>query len=100
MGHRTAKKYEVAQQSFNTNSTQIPQILGFLPAQGEAPAEPQLVAGLWDSWDSATGWVGVHAADVSGEGRLDLVGRDQASGQWWAGLSDGSSFLQRPVLCG
>jgi len=34
----------------------------------------------------------VQVGDYNGDGKTDIVGRVQSSGQWWVGLSSGSSF--------
>jgi hypothetical protein len=47
------------------------------------------VSVLWDSWDPTVPWVDVQLADVTGNGRMDLIGRDRQNGQWWAGISSG-----------
>jgi hypothetical protein len=47
---------------------------------------------LWTTWDPSVTWVDVHVADVTGDGRADLVGRDLARGGWWVGTSTGTAF--------
>jgi Calx-beta domain/FG-GAP-like repeat len=50
---------------------------------------------LWATWapDSAgLSWVDVHAGDLNGDGKADIVGRVLQSGDWWAGISNGSVF--------
>jgi len=50
---------------------------------------------LWATWapDSASlTWVDVQIGDLTGNGRADIIGRVLQSGQWWAGISTGSSF--------
>jgi hypothetical protein len=37
-------------------------------------------------------WVDVNVGDFNGDGKADLTGRVLQSGQWWTGLSTGSSF--------
>jgi FG-GAP repeat len=40
----------------------------------------------------AVTWVDVQVGDFNGDGKADIVGRVQQSGQWWAGISNGSFF--------
>jgi hypothetical protein len=47
---------------------------------------------FWGSWNPNVTWVDVHLADFSGDGKSDIVGRVQGTGQWWVGLSNGSSY--------
>jgi hypothetical protein len=50
---------------------------------------------LWATWapDSAgLTWVDVKVGDLNGNGKDDIVGRVLQSGDWWAGISTGSSF--------
>jgi len=44
---------------------------------------------FWDRWSPGFTWADIHAADVNGDGRADIVGRIKESGQWWVGLSNG-----------
>jgi hypothetical protein len=37
-------------------------------------------------------WVDVQVGDFSGDGKADIAGRALQSGQWWTGVSSGSSF--------
>jgi hypothetical protein len=49
---------------------------------------------LWTTWapDSANlTWVDVHLADVTGDGKVDLVGRWLQTGQWWVSTSGGAA---------
>jgi hypothetical protein len=48
---------------------------------------------LWAAWSPAVQWVDVHLADVSGDGKANLVGRDLASGGWWVGVPSGNGFV-------
>jgi RHS repeat-associated protein len=45
----------------------------------------------WGSWSSAAGWTDVHAADFSGDGKADIVGRTSL-GDWYVALSTGTAF--------
>jgi len=48
---------------------------------------------FFTSWSPAVTWVDVHTGDFSGDGRDDIIGRDLASGNWWVGVSNGSSYV-------
>src|SRR5205814_1778023 len=41
---------------------------------------------VWGSWSTAVTWVDVQSGDFNGDGRADLVGRVQQSGDWWVAL--------------
>lgn len=43
-------------------------------------------------WTTSVNWVDVQAADFSGDGRTDVLGRDAANGQWWIGIGTASGF--------
>jgi hypothetical protein len=45
------------------------------------------------SWNPSITWVDVQAGDLNGDGRTDIIGRDQSSGAWWVGLSDGAGHF-------
>lgn len=47
---------------------------------------------LWGNWNPSATWVDVHLADFNGDGKADIIGRVQGTGQWWVGLSNGTSF--------
>jgi FG-GAP-like repeat/IPT/TIG domain len=47
---------------------------------------------LWTTWSTAVTWVNVQLGDFNGDGKADLVGQVKESGQWWVGLSTGTSF--------
>jgi len=47
---------------------------------------------LWDRWSSALTWVDIHTADFNGDGKTDIVARAEQTGQWFVGLSTGTSF--------
>src|SRR5207245_2307295 len=47
---------------------------------------------LWDVWSPDVTWVDVKVGDLNGDGKADLIGRVQETGQWWAGLSTGTSL--------
>ena len=36
-------------------------------------------------------WVDVKVGDFNGDGKADIVGRALQTGQWWVGLSNGST---------
>jgi hypothetical protein len=44
------------------------------------------------SWDPSKTWVDVQVGDFNGDGRPDVAGRDAATGNWWVGLSNGTSL--------
>jgi uncharacterized delta-60 repeat protein len=44
------------------------------------------------AWGLSTTWTDVQLADVTGDGRLDILGRNTANGQWNVGVSYLSSF--------
>jgi uncharacterized delta-60 repeat protein len=46
----------------------------------------------WSAWASGTNWTDVQLADMNGDGRLDLIGRNTTNGQWNVALSNGTSF--------
>jgi hypothetical protein len=50
------------------------------------------VAEVWGNWDQATTWSDVHAGDVDGDERDDLVGRN-TSGNWTVARSTGAGFV-------
>jgi VCBS repeat protein len=41
---------------------------------------------------AAATWVDVRIGDLNGDGEADIVARDLNTGQWWAAISNGSSF--------
>jgi hypothetical protein len=47
---------------------------------------------LWTTWNPALPWVDVVTGDFNGDGKTDIAGRVQNSGQWWVALSTGTSF--------
>jgi hypothetical protein len=49
-------------------------------------------ASLWATWSPAVTWVDVRLADFNGDGRSDIAGRDLNTGQWFVGVSTGSTF--------
>ena len=51
---------------------------------------------LWTIWAVESPfltWTDVMVGDLTGNGLDDIVGRVLQTGQWWAGISTGSSFL-------
>ena len=48
---------------------------------------------LWTTWSPNVTWVDVQLVDLNGDGKADLIGRVQETGQWWAGVSTGSAFV-------
>jgi hypothetical protein len=50
------------------------------------------VSSLWDAWNPNVTWEDVQLGDFNGDGKLDLVGHVQGSGQGWVGLSTGSGL--------
>jgi hypothetical protein len=46
---------------------------------------------LWTTWSTAVTWVDVQVGDFNGDGSEDIAGRVLQSGQWWVGLSNGST---------
>jgi hypothetical protein len=47
---------------------------------------------LWTTWNPNVTWVDVKAADFTGDGKDDIVGRWLQGGQWWVATSLGNSF--------
>src|SRR5262249_45837802 len=47
---------------------------------------------LFATWSPAVTWVDVHTGDFNGDGSDDIVGRDLATGNWWVGVSTGTTF--------
>ncbi|HEV2946861.1 MAG TPA: autotransporter-associated beta strand repeat-containing protein [Gemmataceae bacterium] len=47
---------------------------------------------LWASWNPNVTWVDVHVGDFNGDGKADIVGRYLQGGQWYVGISNGTSF--------
>src|SRR5262249_40955128 len=58
------------------------------------PVSPTL-SSIWTIWSTAVTWVDVHAGDFNNDGLDDIVGRAKEIGQWWVGLSNGSSFMNQ-----
>jgi hypothetical protein len=48
----------------------------------------------WGRWSTAVKWTDVRAADVTGDGQVDVLGR-AAGGQWWISESTGRAFVNR-----
>jgi len=47
---------------------------------------------LWATWSPSVTWVDVKVGDFNGDGKSDITGRVLEAGQWWTGLSTGSSL--------
>jgi RHS repeat-associated protein len=50
---------------------------------------------VWDTWNPAVTWRDPQAGDFNGDGRDDLVGRNEATGELFIGLSSGTSFASQ-----
>lgn len=50
---------------------------------------------FWGHWDPTVDWVDIRVADLNNDGADDIIGRANNTGQWWAGISNGSSFINR-----
>jgi hypothetical protein len=46
----------------------------------------------WAVWSPNVTWADVKVGDFDGDGKMDIAGRALQSGEWWVGLSTGSSF--------
>jgi hypothetical protein len=55
-------------------------------------AFPAFSTTLWSTWSPSVAWVDVQVGDFNGDGKSDITGRALESGQWWTGLSTGSSL--------
>ncbi len=49
----------------------------------------------WGAWATAVNWVDVKVIDVDGDGRSDIAGRVESSGQWWVAKSNGTQFTNQ-----
>jgi autotransporter-associated beta strand protein len=47
---------------------------------------------LWSTWNPNVTWVDVHVGDFNDDGKADIVGRVLQTGQWYVGISNGSTF--------
>jgi hypothetical protein len=47
----------------------------------------------WATWNPLVQWVDVQTGDFNGDGKKDIIGRDLQTGNWWVGISTGSSFV-------
>jgi hypothetical protein len=52
---------------------------------------------LLTTWDPSVNWVDVQVGDLYGNGRQEIIGRDQANGEWWVVAPTGSGFENRPL---
>jgi len=55
-------------------------------------SRPSCATTLWATWSTAVTWVDVQVGDFNGDGMSDITGRALETGQWWTGLSNGTSF--------
>jgi hypothetical protein len=46
----------------------------------------------WASWDPTITWVDAVTGDFNGDGRTDIAARNLQTGDWYVGISTGSSF--------
>jgi len=46
---------------------------------------------LWATWNPTVTWADVKVGDFNGDGKSDITGRYLQSGQWFTGLSNGST---------
>lgn len=46
-------------------------------------------------WTASLTWLDVVFADFNGDGRQDIAGRDQQTGQWWTSISNGQSLVNQ-----
>jgi hypothetical protein len=60
---------------------------------GLSDGQGHFTTSLWDTWSPQATWVQVQVGDINGDGKADLIGRYYQTGQWWAALSNGSSFI-------
>jgi hypothetical protein len=47
---------------------------------------------MWAAWNPNVTWVDVKVGDFNGDGMTDIIGRYLQTGQWYVGISNGSSF--------
>src|SRR5262249_6670465 len=47
---------------------------------------------LWGALSTVVTWVDVKTGDFNGDGKTDIVARNQQTGDVWVGISNGSSF--------
>jgi hypothetical protein len=47
---------------------------------------------FWGNWNPNATWTNVQLADFNGDGKQDIIGYLQGTGQWWVGLSTASGF--------
>jgi hypothetical protein len=55
--------------------------------------------GQWATWSTGVTWVDVRVGDFNGDGRSDIIGRAQETGQWWVGLSQADACSYHPPFC-
>src|SRR5262249_55204774 len=60
-----------------------------MPSNGSGFDSPT----VWGNWSTEVTWVDVQVGDFNGDGKSDIVGRVLEWGDWWVGLSTGSSFV-------
>jgi uncharacterized protein (TIGR03118 family) len=73
-------------------------LIGRNPTTGEwmvsvANGAGGYTSSVWGTWSTAVHWVDVQVGDFNGDGKMDIVGRVQETGEWWVGMSSGSSFV-------
>jgi hypothetical protein len=90
-------------QAADINGTGIESIIGRAQQTGQWWAGNSDGSGkassnqLLATWDPSVNWVDVQVGDLYGNGRQDIIGRDQANGEWWVAASTPSGFVNRPL---
>lgn len=46
---------------------------------------------LWTTWSASATWVDVVAVDMNNDGKIDVLGRNQATGEWMSAFSQGAT---------
>jgi hypothetical protein len=73
---------------------------GLIPIIHDPPPAAGQIAGnganafttnMWGAWNSGGQW-SVVKGDFNGDGKTDIAGFDQKTGQWWVGVSNGTSY--------
>ncbi len=47
------------------------------------------------SWSPSVTWVNVQVLDLNGDGKYDVIGQISGTSNWWAGISNGTSFTNQ-----